>query len=238
MPTGISVKAVVLARMSSVRLPGKVMRLVHGTPLLGHLIDRLEHCSGLDGMIIATSIETQDDAIAAYAARRQISCFRGDLCDVAGRMIEGARQFGIEHLVRISGDSPMLDPAIVTQALAIYRQQEYDLVTNVQQRTFPRGQSVEIFAREVLASAWRQDMSTADCEHVTPWFYRNPKVFRIHNLVYPGRRGDVQLSVDTAQDMARYEHMLDRLGTPYWKHGLEALLHTFDALTRTVHEKP
>jgi spore coat polysaccharide biosynthesis protein SpsF len=237
MPSSTPVHAVVHARMSSTRLPGKVLRQIHGIPLLGHLMDRLEHCVELDGIIIATSAEPEDDAIASYAVARKIPCFRGDLHDVAGRVIEAARRHGIEHLVRISGDSPMLDPTIVTQALTVYRQEQYDLVTNVQQRTFPKGQSVEIFAREVLAAAWRKGMSAADREHVTTWFYRNPGTYRINNIVYSGLRGDVKLSVDTEQDMVRFEQMLDRLGAPYWQHRLETLLKTFDALTRTDNEK-
>lgn len=223
--------------MSSARLPGKVLRPVHGIPLLGHLLDRLQHCAGLDGMIIATSTEPADDAIADYAAGRGIPCSRGSLQDVAARVIEGARQFGIENLVRISGDSPMLDPAIVTQALAIYRQERPDLVTNVQQRTFPKGQSVEILPREVLEYAWRNGMNAADREHVTPWFYRHPEAYTIRNIAWPGLRGDVQLSVDTEQDLAHFEQILGRLGAPYWQHGMEALLQTFDALTGTDDEK-
>lgn len=223
--------------MSSARLPGKVLRPVHGIPLLGHLMDRLQHCTGLDGMIIATSTEPADDAIADYASGRGIPCSRGSLQDVAARVIEGARQFGIEHLVRISGDSPMLDPAIVTQVLAVYRQERPDLATNVQQRTFPKGQSVEILGREMLATAWRDGMNAADREHVTPWFYRHPETYTIRNIAWPGLRGDVQLSVDTEQDLVRFEQILGRLGAPYWQHGMETLLQTFDALTGTENEK-
>lgn len=237
MTSNIPIHAVVHARMSSARLPGKVLRQVHGIPLLGHLIDRLEHCTGLDGMIIATSTEPADGAIADYAAARGIHCSRGSLQDVAARVIEGARQFGIEHLVRISGDSPMLDPAVVTRVLDVYRQELPDLATNVQQRTFPKGQSVEILARALLESAWRDGMSATDREHVTPWFYRHPETYTIRNIAWPGLRGDVQLSVDTEQDLARFEQILGRLGTPYWQHSMEALLQTFDALTGTENEK-
>lgn len=223
--------------MSSARLPGKVLRPVHGTPLLGHLLDRLERCAGLDGLIIATSTEPADDAIADFAAGRGIRCSRGSLQDVAARVIEGARQHGIEHLVRISGDSPMLDPAIVTQVLAVYRQEQPDLATNVQQRTFPKGQSVEILARGVLESAWRNGMNATDREHVTTWFYRHPETYTIRNITHPGLRGDVQLSVDTEQDLTRFERILGRLGAPYWQHGMEALLQTFDTLTGRDDEK-
>lgn len=222
------VHAIVHARMSSRRLPGKVMRKAHGVPLLGHLLDRLAHCKGLDGVMIATSSDPSDDQISEYAAARRFRCYRGDLNDVAGRLIMAANKFGIEHLVRISGDSPVMDPAIVSRALDIYRGERPDLVTNVQERTFPKGQSVEILALESLAEAWARGMSDADKEHVTSYFYKNSAKYSIVNLRYPAFRGDVQLSVDTEQDFIRIEQILSRLGEPFWVHGLEELLRAYD----------
>lgn len=235
MPHDIPFHAVVHARMSSARLPGKVMMRVQGTPLLGHLIDRLQHCPDLDGMVIATSTRPEDDAVADYAATRGVACFRGDLDDVAARVVAAARQHGINHLARISGDSPMLDPAILTLALQTYRREQPDLVTNVQQRTYPKGQSVELFSRDLLERALSEGMSAADREHVTPWFYRHPGRYLIRNLAYPGLKGDVQLSVDSAEDLARFERMLARLAPPFWQHGLETLLQTLDTMT-AAHE--
>ena len=232
----IPVHAVVHARMSSERLPGKVLRKVHGIPLLGYLIDRLEHCEGLDGVMIATSSDPLDEAISNYAMERGIPCFRGNLRDVAARLIEGTKQFKIEHMVRISGDSPMLDQAIVSQALNIYRRERPSLVTNVQQRTFPKGQSVEVFARETLSSAWHSGLNDSDKEHVTPYFYRHPEKYSILNMSYPGLRGDVQLSVDTEQDFLRFEQIIGHLGAPYWRHGMEAVLREYDSLGGSIDE--
>ena len=212
------------------------MRRVHGIPLLGHLLDRLGHCEGLDGVMIATSLDPMDEAISKYATERGVPCFRGDRNDVAGRLIEGAKQLGIEHMVRISGDSPMLDPVIVSQALEIYRNERPDLVTNVQERTFPKGQSVEIFPLETLSKAWRCGMSDSDKEHVTPCFYRHPEKYSILNIRYPGLRGDVQLSVDTEQDFLRFEQIVGRLGAPYWRHGLEDILRVYDSLEGATDE--
>jgi len=232
----IAVHAVVHARMSSERLPGKVLRKVHGIPLLGHLLDRLGYCEKLDGFMIATSLDPVDDAISAYAAERGVPCFRGDRDDVAGRLVGGAEQFGIEHIIRISGDSPMLDPAIVSRALEIYRNELPDLVTNVRERTFPKGQSVEIFSLPTLKGAWLCGMSDADKEHVTPFFYRHPERYSILNIRYSGLRGDVQLSVDTEQDLLRFEQIIGRLGAPYWRHGMETILEIHDSLAETINE--
>lgn len=226
----IPIHAIVQVRMSSARLPGKVLRTVYGIPLIGHLIDRLEHCAELDGILIATSSDPIDEAVSAYAIERGIPCFRGDHKDVAARLIEGAKQFGINHMVRISGDSPMLDPSIVSRALDVYRNERPDLVTNVQQRTFPKGQSVEIFSLEMLLGAWRCGMSDSDKEHVTPYFYRHPEKYSIQNIHYPGLRGDVQLSVDTEQDLAKFEQIIGHLDAPYWRHGLETILKVYDSL--------
>lgn len=230
----IPVYAVIHARMSSKRLPGKVLRKAHGLPLLGHLIDRLEHCEGLNGVMIATSSDPLDEAVSNYAVERGIPCFQGDLSDVAARLIECAKQFKIEHMVRISGDSPMLDQSFVSQALNIYRRERPSLVTNVQQRTFPKGQSVEIFSRETLSSAWHSGLSDSDKEHVTPYFYRHPEKYSILNMSYPGLRGDVQLSVDTEQDFLRFEQITARLGAPYWRHGMEVVLREYDSLGRSI----
>lgn len=211
------------------------MRKVYGIPLLGHLLDRLGRCEELDGVMIATSSDPVDEAISKFAAERGVPCFRGDRNDVAGRLIEGANQLGIQHMVRISGDSPMLDPAIVSQALNIYRNEWPDLVTNVQERTFPKGQSVEIFQLGTLSKAWNCGMSDSDKEHVTTWLYSHPKEYSILNIRYPGLRGDVQLSVDTEQDFLRFEQIVGCLGAPYWRHGLEDILKVYDSFEGTIY---
>jgi spore coat polysaccharide biosynthesis protein SpsF len=223
--------AVVQARMSSKRLPGKVMMNFLGKPMLGHLCDRLSRCAGIDDFIVATSDLSIDDEIDAYISSRGINCYRGDLNDVAARIIGAAELMAADALVRVSGDSPLLDPEIVRTSVVAFRDHNLDLVTNVQQRTFPRGQSVEVVSLSALRSAWIAGMSTEECEHVTTYFYKHPDLYSILNLTHEPACGDIQLSIDTIEDFNRVKLILGRLGKPYCDHSLVDILRVLKALS-------
>jgi spore coat polysaccharide biosynthesis protein SpsF len=230
----LKVVAVVQARMSSARLPGKVLREVRGRPLLAYLIDRLRRCNVLDGVVIATSTGRDDDPIAAFARTNLIDCHRGSLDDVAFRLLSAARAAGADALVRISGDSPLIDPAIVDRAVDIYRRERPDLATNVQRRTFPKGQSVEVIAMAALERAHRAMTSAAEREHVTLLFYAHPERFRIAAFESGIARGDLQLSVDTEEDFARFAAIIERLGEPAASHDLASIIAAADAIDRVA----
>lgn len=203
--------------------------MVCGAPLLQHLIDRLHESTLLDGIVIATSTERTDDPVFEFANNKGVFCHRGSLRDVASRLLGAAEDFGVEHVLRVCGDSPMLDPAIVDQAIRLYNDNEVDLVTNVQVRTFPKGQSVEVFSTELLAAALKKDLGPMEREHVTPYFYGHPETYRILNFVCPISRGDDQLSVDTEADLERFNRIMEYLGPPFSKHGLQDLLSAYEA---------
>lgn len=223
--------AVVQARMSSKRLPGKVMMNFLGKPMLGHLCDRLSRCAGIDDFIVATSDLSIDDEIDAYISSRGINCYRGDLNDVAARIIGAAELMAADALVRVSGDSPLLDPEIISTAVVAFRKRNLDLVTNVQQRTFPRGQSVEVVALSALRSAWLSGMSPEECEHVTTYFYKHPDLYSILNLTHEPACGDIQLSIDTLEDFKQAILILVRLGKPYCDHSLGDILKVLEAVS-------
>lgn len=218
--------------MSSERLPGKVMTDVLGSPMLGHLLDRLEQCGEIDGLIVATSDSPSDDQIVAYTAARGVACYRGDLNDVAARMIGAADSMKADALVRVSGDSPLLDPELVTAAVETFRSRSLDLLTNVQQRTFPKGQSVEVVSLPALRSAWSNGMTADEREHVTKCFYEHPDSWSILNLTHEPACGDIQLSVDTPEDLARVKTLLGRLGEPYSHHRLGDILGMLEIMSR------
>ena len=136
--------------------------------MLEHLIDSLRHATGLDDIVLATSREASDDPVAVFAARAGVSCYRGSLADVAARVLEAARQAEARAVVRLSGDSPLLDPALVDRAISIFRAEGGDVVSNVVTRTFPRGQSVELVTCDALAAAVEAMTTEAEREHVTP----------------------------------------------------------------------
>jgi spore coat polysaccharide biosynthesis protein SpsF len=229
----VRVIAVIQARVSSRRLPGKVLRRLCDKPVIGHLCDGLSHSRKLDGYVIATSSELGDDAIADYAQLKGIPYFRGSLAHVADRMLAAASHFNADALVRVCGDSPLLDPKLVDQAVELFLREPVDLVTNVLPRSFPKGQSVEVMTTAALAEAVTS-MSTADeREHVTFYLYAHSDRFVIRSFTAAQPRPEVQLSIDTAEDFARCEAILKSLRRPPWQAGWEACVAEYDALAAT-----
>lgn len=201
-----------------------------GRPMIEHLCDALAHTTTLRDFVLATSTDTSDDVVAGYARMRGINCWRGSLDDVAERMLEAALHAGAEALVRVNGDSPLLDPVLIDRAVRVFLDEGPDLVTNVQPRSFPRGQSVEVIATLALAGAVAGMSTSAEREHVTPYLYAHPGQFRICSFSAAQPRPEVPLSVDTKEDFDRCELILKRLGCPAWQAGWEACVAQYDAL--------
>lgn len=224
MTTPLRIVCIIQSRMSSQRLPGKALREVLGQPLLGYLIERMRRCTAIDDIILATSIEPSDDQLASFAESIYVACYRGPLNDVASRMLGAAESFKADALVRISGDSPMMDSDLVDRLVTIFRANpELDLVTNVQQRTFPKGQSVEILSTATLRRLIYKGLSPYEQEHVTTALYRQPDSFNIVNVTNDQSQGEIQLSVDTEYDLDRFQVLLEALGKPYWQHSIESV---------------
>ncbi|HLN09941.1 MAG TPA: NTP transferase domain-containing protein, partial [Xanthobacteraceae bacterium] len=200
--------AVVAARYSSSRLSGKVVRPLAGRPLLAHTLERLQAVDRLDVIVIATSSERSDDAVAAFAETCAVPCWRGALNDVLGRLRDAAAAWEADAIVRISGDSPLIDPAIVATAVELYLDGAADVVTNVFPRSFPKGQSVEVVSRRALERLAAEAVAAADREHVTRYAYEHPERFVIRNFAAVRPRPELQLSVDTAADFERVAALL------------------------------
>lgn len=221
---------VIQARMSSERLPGKVLRPVGDRPMLGCLLDRLAHARMVHEVVIATSDRLEDDAVAAFAAGAGIPVFRGPLEDVLGRFAAAARTARLDHVVRISGDSPLLDPSLVDLALTGLAGGRWDAASNVVgERTYPAGQSVEAMTARTLDRLDQRTTDPADREHVTPLLYRRPDMFR----VLPIRRAPAtrvpHLAVDTPEDLDRVVAIVDRMRRPQWSYGLDEVIELSDA---------
>lgn len=216
--------AVVQARMSSSRLPGKVLHRVAGKPLLGYLLDRLEKCRGLDALVVATSTDASDLPVAEYSATRHVECHRGPLADVAARFLEVAERHALGAFVRVSGDSPLLDPGLVESAVSLFRAGSVaDVVTNVFPRSFPHGQSVEVIRAASLRAAYPR-FEPADREHVTTFFYRNAREFEIENFRSDQDASGIHLAVDTLQDMEAFRTIVSRMDRPHTDYGLAEIL--------------
>ena len=215
---------IVPARMNSRRLPGKPLRDIAGKPLLQWVIESLEHVEGGAGVVVATSTDSRDDALAAWCAARGCACYRGSLDDVAGRVLGAARARGAEAFVRVSGDSPLLDPALVDRAVELYQGGGVDLVTNVFPRSFPVGQSVEVLSRAALERVLAETAHTEDREHVTRWVYANQDRYRILNFAHERDESGVRLAVDSPEDLRRIERIVAAMTGPHTEYGLPELL--------------
>jgi spore coat polysaccharide biosynthesis protein SpsF len=194
--------SVVFARLDSRRLPGKALVDLGGTPMLARVIDRVGR-AGIP-VIVATSDREMDEPIARFAAQRRLACFRGDAFDVRGRALACARAHGLDVLVRISGDSPFMDPVTIDAVMRLFDNERPDIATNLFPRTFPAGMSVEAISVAALDRAMSETDDAADREHVTKYFYRRPASFRIVNhAASDGDWSDCRLTVDTPDDLAR-----------------------------------
>jgi len=215
------------ARASSIRLPGKVLRPLHGKPLLAHAVDRLRRCRSAQPVLIATSDDPTDDAVAALAAELGVACWRGPMDDVVTRLLDASHSLNAKAFVRICGDSPFIDPELVDRAVVLFRSGSFDLATNILSRSFPKGQSVEVIRRDALAAA-RPAMNAAEREHVTTYFYAHASRYRAVNFSASTDNSLIQLSIDTEADFAMAAAMMARMSRPPEEYGVEELLRLRD----------
>jgi spore coat polysaccharide biosynthesis protein SpsF (cytidylyltransferase family) len=224
------IAAIVQARMSSRRLPGKVLTEVAGKPLLHYLHERLIHCRDIDGIIVSTSTDPSDDPVALFCMRHDIPFFRGSLNHVAQRFQETVEAFGLDAFVRVNGDSPLLDPHLIDHAVTLFRAGEADLVTNVFPRTFPPGQSVEVVRGSVFREICPRLDDPQDQEHVTRFFYLHPDDFKIVNFRAAEAYAPMHLAVDTPSDLERFRSMVQHMTKPHHLYTLDELSDLYAAV--------
>ena len=215
--------AIVLGRMSSSRLPGKVLQDLIDRPLLAYPIERLRHLECVGAVVVATSTDSSDDPIEDFCSRTGVTCFRGDLDNVARRTLDAAQSVDAEWFFRANADSPFL--AVELYESAIRQRSNADLVSNVFPRVLPPGASVELIRTEALAGCI-DEFSPSDEEHVTQYFYRNPEKCRIVSLDVDSFvfRDGLRLVVDDGADQVRARHVLERMTRPHWEYGLQQVM--------------
>lgn len=221
--TGVLVQV----RSNSRRLPGKALRPLRGKPMLEYVLERLERCTQPNLVAVCTTQRPEDDAIASLCEKLELRYFRGAEQDVAQRLLAAAERFGLRALVRVCGDSPLIDPALVDYAITLYEQGDYDVVTNTLKRTYPSGQSVELVETAALRRAVARMRTPEEREHVTSYFYTHPDEFHILNFTGDADLSSLKLSVDDADDLARVETIISQMKRPHWDYGLREIVERF-----------
>ncbi|MCG6157323.1 cytidylyltransferase domain-containing protein [Rubinisphaera margarita] len=206
--------AIIQARMTSTRLPGKVLKPLLGEPMLCWVVERLKRARTLDRIVIATTTDPEDDAIVAQCQLHNYPCYRGSRDDVLDRYYHAATDFQAETIVRITSDCPLIDPDLVDEVVELYHsaRPECDYASNaIPVRTFPRGLDCEVFSYDALGIARKEADEPAQREHVTPYLYQNHEQFSLRSFQNPVDHSSWRWTVDTPEDFELIERICQSL---------------------------
>jgi len=193
---------IIQARLGSTRLPGKVMKKLDAKyTVLDYVIKQIENSKLIDKIVIATTTLDEDDIIAKSAKEMNIDYFRGDSKDVLDRYYQCAKQFSFSTIVRITSDSPLIDPTITDKVIEKFVHANYDYVCNTQPRTFPQGTETEVFSFTALEKIWKIAKLPSDREHVAPYFYTHSEDFHIFNVKNSENISHMRWCIDKENDL-------------------------------------
>lgn len=215
----MTVIAVIQARMGSTRLPGKSMMDLAGRPVIMHLVDRARNVPSIDRVAVATSTAPADDVLVEYLAGQGVDVVRGSEHDVLGRYAAAARQVlgdgasDDDVVVRLTGDDPFKDPAVIETAVRTFLDGagRWDYVCNNQPPWLPEGQDTEVMSLKALLTAADEATDPYEHEHVTPFLYRHPDRFRCHAITGGPDLSHHRWTLDTAEDLAFFRRVLSEL---------------------------
>ena len=192
--------AILQARMSSTRLPAKVLKPILGKPMLARQIERIRRAQTIERLVVATSDQPDDDAIAALCRQVDVGCFRGSRDDVLARFVGTAERYPAAQIVRLTGDCPLVDPAVIDAVVTFHRDGGFDYSSNTLHPTFPDGLDVEVMRSAALSAAGREARDPFEREHVTPFLYRHPERFRLGDFRRSPDLSALRWTVDQAED--------------------------------------
>lgn len=205
--------AILQARMSSTRLPGKVLAPVLGEPMIARQIERLRRSRCIDALVVATSDAASDDPLAVWGQGAGVEVFRGSLHDVLGRfgaLLETKPQ--ATHVLRLTADCPLADWRVIDALVERHQAEGADYTNNVTPvRTFQHGLDAEVMRREALETAAREAADPYEREHVTPFIYRRPERFRLATLTREPSLAHLRWTVDLPEDLAFVRRVYERL---------------------------
>jgi len=196
----MKIVAIIQARMGSTRLPGKMMMMIAGKPVIQHVFERVIKSELVDEVWLATTTNTEDDVLAEWASRRGIMCYRGSNGDVLDRYYQASRLAQADAVVRVTGDCPLIDPQVIDQAISLYRSHGFVYVSNSCPPTYPDGLDVEVFSAKTLNRAWTEASLASEREHVTPYIWKHPELFQLGNLVFTQDLSHYRWTLDTLED--------------------------------------
>ena len=193
--------AVIQARWSSTRLPGKVLKEIEGKTMLGRVISRVQRARKINGLVVATTVNSNDYAVVKECERLGAATFRGSEKDVLDRFYQAVQTYHPDFVVRITADCPLIDPELVDHVIQEFLKKRLDYASNTLVRTFPRGLDTEVMTVEALVRAWKEAKLPYQRSHVTPYLYENPHSFRLQSIYTGKNYSRYRWTVDTQADL-------------------------------------
>jgi len=192
---------IIQARMTSTRLPGKVLKPILNRPMFSYQLERLRQVTRAHQIVVATTVNVTDDPIVKFCVHENVACIRGSEDDVLSRYVLAAQEHQANTVVRITSDCPLLDPELVDQLIGMYIDAPtVDYVSNLQPQTWPYGMAVEVFDVNALYEAGREATDPAEREHVTPFINRRPDRYHLQAVTHSEDLSYHRWTVDTPED--------------------------------------
>lgn len=197
------------ARMTSSRLPGKVLKEIFGKSLMEFHTERILRSKKISKLVIATTINKQDDPIVDFCNKMKIDNHRGSELDVLSRYWEVSQLYKSRYCIRVTSDCPLIDPKVIDLTINQFLGSGCDYFSNSE--CFPNGMNVEIFSSEMLNEAYCKGLKPYEREHVTPYFYTNPEKFKLGQVKLKKPYPKYRLTVDTLEDFALIKEIIERI---------------------------
>ena len=192
--------AIVQARMTSTRLPGKVLMDMGGKTVVGQVFNQLSFSKLLNEAVLATSTDKSDDPLENWARDNNIGHFRGDLYNVLKRFFDTAKKVNAHIIVRITADCPLIDPEVVDNVISFFLEGGYDYYSNTNPPTFPDGLDTEVFSFTTLEKAYKEAELKSEIEHVTPYIINHPEIFKMGNYKSEINYEHLRWTLDNRED--------------------------------------
>jgi len=202
----LKIVAIVQGRMSSKRLPGKILLDMGGKPMLARVLQRVRRARLVDQVVMATTVDPSDDPVVEFCQQHGYPCFRGNLFDVLDRYCQAAKHYQADVVVRITADCPVVDPGEIDRTIQAFLDADVDFAANRLPppftRTIPIGMDTEVVKFTALERAWKEAQEKYEREHVMPYLYDQPGRFNILVLENEPDLGHMRWTVDTPEDLA------------------------------------
>jgi len=232
--------AIVQARMTSSRLPGKVLSDICGKPSLQRMLERINMASSIDKVVVATTINASDDLIVELCEKLKVDIFRGDEDDVLGRFCGAAEVAEAEIVIRLTADCPMIDPDVIDEVVSAFSIYNHDYLSNTIDRTYPDGLDIEVMSVDALRDAHKKAVAPFLREHVTPYISgRRPDLgagdFRVGQIRFVADFSHIRWTLDTKEDLQRIRSLVSKLPEDYrWLQALSIATQEPDLLGNMI----